>query len=77
MLIPRASATVSRACNARQARPVRLRSKLMQTSRVAAAKPSNTKYQIRPPLSFQPAIAGGSITMPVENPRFVSYSPPR
>ena len=45
--MPSASATVSWVWIARQARPVRLRSRLTQSSSVSAALPSRMKYQTR------------------------------
>ena len=67
--MPSASATVSCARMARQARPVRLRSRLRQSSSVSAAAASRMKYQARPSLIAKPPIFGGSIMMPVEKPR--------
>ena len=77
MPMPSASATVSWARIARQARPVRLRSRLAQINSVAAAAASRTKYQPRAFLSAKPPMLGASIMMPVEKPRLLSYSPPR
>ena len=57
MLMPSASATVSLARIARQARPVRLRSRLRQISSVAAAAASRTKYQPRPSVMREAADA--------------------
>ena len=48
-----------------------------RASSVAAAAASSTKYQARPSVIAKPPSVGGSITMPVEKPRRVSYSPPR
>src|SRR3979490_1551880 len=69
-LMPSASATTSRPWIARQARPVLERSRLRPNSSVAAAAASRTKYQ------WRASVSGDSMTMPVEKPRRVSYSPP-
>ena len=75
-LIPSAPATASRPWMARQARPVRERSRLRLKSSVPAAAVSRMKYQARGSSSTQAPSCGGSTTMPVEKPRFVSYSLP-
>ena len=75
--MPSAAATVSLARMAAQARPVPLRSRLRQSSSVASAAAPRMKYHARPSAMGMPPIEGGSIRMPVENPRLASYSPPR
>ena len=74
--MPSASATVSCARIARQARPVRARRRLRPSSSVAAAAASRMKYHARPSVMATLPSRGGSMTMPVEKPRRVSYSPP-
>ena len=74
--MPSASATVSLARMAAQARPERARRRLAHRMSVAAAAASRMKYQARGSVTALPAIVGGSTTMPVEKPRLASYSPP-
>ena len=64
--MPSALATTSRSRSARQARPVRVRSRLTLIRSASAANASSTKYHARPLLNVHPPIEGESIMMPVE-----------
>ena len=75
--MPSASATVSCARIARHARPVRLRRRLTQISSVSAGGGEQHEIPGARIGDREAADLGGSMTMPVEKPRLVSYSPPR